>query len=40
MHEANEACYAVVRRELQTLFGAVCTNKSADIVFAGERVRT
>lgn len=39
MHEANEACYTVVRRELRTLFGALCRNKSADIVFSGRKVR-
>lgn len=38
MHEANRACYAVVREELQTLFGALCRNKSADIVFATRKV--
>lgn len=39
MSEANERCYAVVRRELRTLFGALCANKSADLVFAGDKVR-
>lgn len=39
MHEANEAAYASVRDELRTLFGAICVNKSADLVMAGSKVR-
>lgn len=39
MHEANEAAYASVRGELRTLFGAVCVNKSADLVMIGTKVR-
>lgn len=39
MREANEACYAVVRTELRTLFGALCKNKSADLTFSGAKVR-
>lgn len=37
MREANEACYAVVRTELRTLFGALCKNKSADLIFSGTK---
>lgn len=38
MREANETCYAAVRGELQTLFGALCRNKTADLVMAGTKV--
>lgn len=38
MREANETCYAAVRAELQALFGALCRNKTADIVMAGAKV--
>lgn len=38
MREANETCYAAVRGELQTLFGALCGNKTADLVMAGAKV--
>ncbi|CAM9725455.1 unnamed protein product, partial [Ectocarpus sp. 12 AP-2014] len=38
MHEANEACYASVRGELRSLFGALCRNKSADLVMAGPKL--
>ncbi|CAM9455859.1 unnamed protein product [Ectocarpus fasciculatus] len=38
MHEANEACYTSVRGELRSLFGALCRNKSADLVMAGPKL--
>ncbi|CAM9297243.1 unnamed protein product [Scytosiphon promiscuus] len=38
MREANEACYASVRTELRTLFGALCRNKSADLVMTGRKL--
>lgn len=39
MHEANEACFASVRGEVRTLFGALCRNKSADLVMTGRKVQ-
>lgn len=39
MREANEACYAVVRTELRTLFGSLCKNKSADLILSGTKAR-
>lgn len=39
MREANETCYASVREELRTLFGALCRNKTADLVMVGTKVR-
>ncbi|CAM9172353.1 unnamed protein product [Pylaiella littoralis] len=38
MHEANEDCYASVRGEVRTLFGALCRNKSADLVMTGPKL--
>eukprot|EP00904_Undaria_pinnatifida_P001449 jgi/Undpi1/11304/HiC_scaffold_30.g13602.m1 len=38
MREANETCYASVREELRTLFGALCRNKTADLVMVGTKL--
>ncbi|CAM9530998.1 unnamed protein product, partial [Discosporangium mesarthrocarpum] len=38
MHEANEACYQVVQREFRILFGAMCSNKEADLLLAGRKL--
>ncbi|CAM9351737.1 unnamed protein product [Choristocarpus tenellus] len=38
MQEANESCYSVVKREFRILFGAMCRNKSADLLLAGDKL--